>query len=72
MGNLKFYKFDMVKVDEDEIKISFDIKFLKGVDLVGRRIIKNKTMLEGKLFDGVLGLVQLATTMYSFIKAGKK
>lgn len=72
MGNLKFYKFDMVKVDEDEIKISFDIKFLKGVDQIVKAFEAGKSMLEGKLFDGVLGLVQLATTMYSFIKAGKK
>lgn len=72
MGSLKFYKFDMVKVDEDEIKISFDIKFLKGVDQIVKAFEAGKTMLEGKLFDGVLGLVQLATTMYSFIKVGKK
>ena len=72
MGNLKFYKFDMVKVDEDEIKISFDIKFLKGVDQIIQAFNAGKTMLEGKLFDGVLGLVQLANTMYSFIKVGKK
>lgn len=72
MGSLKFYKFDMVKVDNDEIKISFDIKFLKGVDQIIQAFNAGKTMLEGKLFDGAMGLISLVTTMYSFIKVGKK
>ena len=72
MGSLKFYKFNMEKVSDDEVKISFDIKFLKGVDKIVAAFQAGKDMLEGKLFDGVMGLIQLATTMYSFIKIGKK
>lgn len=72
MGTLKFYQFDLVKVDEDEIKISFDIKFLKGVDKIVQAFQSGKSMLEGKLFDGAIGLISLLSNIYNFIKAGKK
>lgn len=72
MKGLKFFKFDIAKIEDDEIKISFDVKFLKGVDQIVEAFNAGKAMIEGKFVDGALGVINLFSTIYSWIKAGKK
>lgn len=71
MNNLKFYKFDIEKADTDEITIKFNVKFLKGVDTIVKAFTAGKEIIEGKLASGLMGFINIAGSIYSFIKAGK-
>lgn len=72
MNKLKFHAWDIVKVDEDEVEIKFKVKFLKGVDQIIQAFQSGKQMVEGKLIDGALGVISLFSTIYTWIKSGKK
>lgn len=72
MGKLKFHDWDLAKVSEDEIEIKFKIKNLIGVDKIVQVFESGKQMVEGKLIDGALGIISLFSTVYTWIKSGKK
>lgn len=70
--SIKFHDWDLTKVDEDEIKIEFKVKNLIGVDKIVSVFQSGKQMVEGKLIDGAFGIINLFSTVYSWIKSGKK
>lgn len=70
--SIKFHDWDLTKVDEDEIKIEFKVKNLIGVDKIVAVFQSGKQMVEGKLIDGAFGIINLFSTVYSWIKSGKK
>lgn len=72
MGKLKFHDWDLAKVSEDEIEIKFKVKNLIGVDKIVQVFESGKQMVEGKLIDGALGIISLFSTVYTWIKSGKK
>lgn len=72
MTKLKYHDFDLQKVAEDEILISFKVKNLRGVDLIEKAFQAGKDLVEGSISSGVYGLVSIAFEVYNWIKAGKK
>ena len=72
MGKLKFHDWDLTEVSDDEVEISFKIKNLIGVPQIVQAFQAGKEMVEGKFADGLVGIISLFSTVYSWIKAGKK
>ena len=71
MNKLKFYGFEVVKSDVDEIEVAFKVKYLKGVDLIVSAFQAGKNIVEGALASGLMGFLNIAGNIYNWIKAGR-
>jgi len=69
---LKFFEFDVIKFGDDGVAISFKVAGLQGVDAIIQAFQSGKVLVENKLYDGIMGFINVATIIYSWIKAGKK
>lgn len=69
---MKFFNFNLEKVNNSCISICFHVDGLKGVDTIVDSFKAGKSLLEGKIMDGVMSFINVAMTIYNFVKSGKK
>lgn len=68
---MKFHNFNVAENESSGIRIQFDVDDIRGSSTVVEAFEAGKDFDEGRTVEGIVGVVEVATKIYSWIKAGK-
>lgn len=69
---VKIFNWQIGKITEHSIKISFEIENLNGVDLIISAFNSGKEFLSRDIKKGLTSLLPVFITLYTFIKKGRE